>query len=156
MSVIWGGGAVVAVTDAGGLRDYRRGVDTPTPRWPWLVLLAFLLGIAFGVQLHAAEPCVQLQVRPALMLRLGTIEVQTHVRRHEDHRSFDLRWTSDVGSSGSSGPTPLEGEHAQAVFTLPLKDQPAANYTFEARVFDSVGRQLGSARAQIHAPEVSH
>jgi hypothetical protein len=44
--------AVIPFTDDDGLRDWRPPVATPPrvrrPRWPWLVVLAFALGILLG------------------------------------------------------------------------------------------------------------
>lgn len=143
-----------------GLRDYYENGGELEPRrqsrWisiAFMVIAAFLLGLALGARLEASEQCIRLKVRPQLMLQRGDINIQTRIQPHADHRAFAIAWNSDNGSEGSSGPTPLEGEHARSLFDLWLHDQPAGNYTFIARVFDSTGHALGSDRQQIHQPD---
>ena len=127
--------------------------DPNWPFWLWVLLCAFLMGLVLGSRPQAAERCITLRVNPALMLRRGPIDVQTHIRGHADHRAFMVAWSSDTGSEGSSGPTSLFGEQSNTVFDLPLRDQPAGNYVFIARVFDGAGHLLGEDRKEIHQPE---
>jgi hypothetical protein len=147
---------VIAFTNDHGLREYRWSSWTGegSPRWPWLVLLAFLLGLGLGTRLSAAEPerCVTLHVRPTILLRPGDVDVQARIAHHADHRRLRVSWDSDVGAGGSRE-LPLEGDSDRALVQWWNKDQPAGHYVFEARVIDAGGRVLGSDRAEIHAPE---
>lgn len=139
-----------------GLRDVRAAVHARPrrsfPRWPWLIAIGFLLGLLFAETVHAAEPCVELRVRPRFMLRRGDLDLTARVRRHADHRALVVAWTSDVGSEGSSV-TVLEGDRARTLVPLMLHDQPAARYVISAVVVDSAGQVLGRDRADIEAPE---
>src|SRR5689334_13211522 len=112
-------------TNDDGLRDYRTSHlrVTPRPRWPLLILLAFLVGFLCGTKAHGAEPCVQLQVRPTAMLQRSDIRVETRVCRASNHRALVLSWDSDRAGAGRSL-TPLEGEASPSLFTRWLHQQP--------------------------------
>jgi hypothetical protein len=140
-------------TDAAGLRDYhpRVGIDRPRRRYAWIVL-AFLVGLALGAQLHAAEPCVRLQLRPQVLLRRGDVDVQARVAPHADHRVLRVSWDSDAGAGGSRT-FDLEGDRSPVLFQRWNQEQPAGHYVFEARVFDAGGRQIAVARQQIRSIE---
>lgn len=141
--------------DRAGLRDYLPRPDLPRPprrRWPWLLALGFVLGLAAGVTLAAAEPpAVSLQVRPQLMLQRGDVRVEVRVPRHADNRMLSIAWTSDAGTAGSTM-RPLEGDDAIVLHTLALASQPAANYLFVATVFNRLGKPRGRAEARIVVP----
>lgn len=141
-------------TNAAGLRDYhpRVGVGAPPRRYAWIVL-AFLLGLALGAQLHATEPpCVRLQLRPQVLMRRGDVDVQARVAPHADHRVLRVDWDSDAGAGGSRT-FDLEGDRSPVLFQWWNQEQPAGHYVFEARVFDAGGRQLAFARQQIRSIE---
>jgi hypothetical protein len=140
-------------TNAAGLRDYRPSVRVAAPpRRYALIVLAFLLGLALGAQLHAAEPCVRLQLRPQVLLRRSDVDVQARVAPHADHRALVVSWDSDAGAGGSRT-FDLEGDHDRVLFQWFNHEQPAGHYVFEARVFDAGGRQLAVARQQIRSIE---
>lgn len=165
---------MIPYTNENGLRGYRPSVsgaigavDSRSMRpWRtskrrltvWVVcwwVLAFVLGILFGLQLQAAGPCVRLEVRPQFLLSRGDVDVQAHVARHTDHRALVVVWNSDVGAAGSRS-FDLEGTATDTVlFQWTNRDQPAGRYTFEARVSDAGGRALGSSRAEIRSLEAA-
>jgi hypothetical protein len=150
----------IPFTNDEGLRDYRHAGELlllgerASRSWPWpfLVVVAFLVGWVFGAHTQAAEPCVQLQVRPQILLFRGDVDVQARVARHVDHRTLNVAWDSDAGAGGSRT-FGLEGDRDQALFQWWNRAQPAANYVFEARVYDAGGRQVGFDRAQIRTAD---
>jgi len=162
---------MIPYTKENGLRGYRPSVsgaigavDSRVRPWRtsrrrltvWVVcwfVLAFVLGVWFGLQLQAAGPCVRLEVRPQVLLSRGDVDVQAHVARHTDHRALVVVWNSDTGAAGSRS-FDLEGTDTDTVlFQWTNKDQPAGRYTFEARVSDAGGRALGSSHAEIRSLE---
>ena len=151
---------MIPFTNDDGLRDYRvaggelvaaAGSSRFMP-WPWLVVAAFLVGWAFGANVHAAERCVQLQVRPRILLFRGDVDVQARVARHADHRTLKVAWDSDAGAAGSRT-LDLEGDRDQVLFQWWNRAQPPGNYVFEARVYDAGGRQVGFDQQRIHSTE---
>lgn len=149
---------MIPCDDLDGLRQYRVQMG-PLPgehrrRWLWLAVLAFILGILLGTQLHAAE-CVRLQVRPTFLLRTGDVDVQAHVARHADHRALVVIWNSDAGGAGSRS-FDLDGTDRDAVlFQWVNRDQVPGHYIYDARVTDGGGRSLGTSRAEIHSVEIA-
>jgi len=138
---------------------WHPGTDRRARRSPWpaIVALAFLLGLLAGVQLRACAldappPIVSILVRPQIMLQRGDIRVEVRVPRHRDNRRLLIAWTSDVGTEGSTI-RPLEGEDAAVLHVLALPSQPAANYTFVAAVFNSLGKLRGRADGRIVVPD---
>ncbi len=149
-------GSFTSYTNDDGLRDYRAApltIRPPRPRWPLLVVLAFLLGLFVGTKAHGADTCVQLTVRPTTMLQPSDIRIETRVCRQPNHRALLLSWDSDRAGAGSSSTT-LEGEAAPALFTRWLPHQPPANYVFDAVVTDARGRIVGRDRARILSADV--
>jgi hypothetical protein len=159
---------VIPATSDDELRDARRrweravrlSVHTYPPRgrrrrWPWLVVIALVLGLLLWIATLEAADCVRLQVRPQLLLRSGHVDVEAHVARHADHRALVIVWNSDVGAAGSRS-FELEGSDRDAALVWwQNRDQPAGHYVFDARVTDAGGRTLGSSRAEIRSAEVA-
>lgn len=142
------------VTNVSGLRDWSLRPDERRTTRTWaLVVLIFLLGFLCGAaSVSAAElPCVQIRVRPRVLIARGDIDVQTRVARHADHRQLRIEWTSDTGWAGSSE-RELAGAAAPVLYQFWLADVPAANYDFLASVRNSDGRIAGRDRAQIYTP----
>ena len=140
-------------------RLYRLSLEAaPRPRgpgWPWiLMLIAAVVGFLAGTRVHAAEPRVSLLVRPTIMIqRRGDIHVEARVPRDADNRILAIAWTSDGGTAGESQ-RPLEGDDAPVLHTLWLPSQPAAHYLFVATLINKLGKVAGTARAEIHVPDV--
>lgn len=142
------------VTNLSGLRDWSLRPDERRPTRTWaLVLLIFLLGFLCGAaSASAAElPCVQIRVRPRVLIARGDIDVQTRVARHGDHRQLRIEWTSDTGWAGSSE-RELAGAEAPVLYQFWLPDHPPANYHFLASVRNHLGHIVGRDRAQIASP----
>lgn len=138
------------------LRSALEPVPRPRgPRWPWvLALVAFAIGFFAGARVHAAEPKIALLVRPTIMIqRRGDIHVEARIPRDADNRLLAIAWTSDGGSAGESQ-RPLEGDDAPVLHTLWLPSQPAAHYLFVATLINKLGKVAGTARAEIHVPDV--
>jgi hypothetical protein len=163
---------MIPYTKENGLRGYRPPVsgdigdgDRRSTR-PWRTskrrltvwvlcwwVLAFVLGILFGLQLQAAGPCVRLEVRPQFLLRTEDVTVEAHLARHADHRALTISWNSDAGAGGSRS-FELDGTDTDRVrFHWINREQPAGRYLFDARVTDAGGRVLGSSRAEIRSLE---
>lgn len=142
------------VTNVSGLRDWSLRPDERHTARKWaLLLFIFLLGFLCGAaSASAAElPCVQIRVRPRVMMARGDIDVQTRVCRRANHRHLRIAWTSDTGWAGSSE-RELAGAAAPVLYQFWLVDVPAANYDFLASVRNSDGRIAGRDRAQIYTP----
>jgi hypothetical protein len=124
------------------------------PVWPWLLVLAFLLGYLTGARLHASgePPVVTLQVRPQVMLQRGDVRAEVRTPRHSENRLLEIAWSSDVGTAGRTM-RPLDGEDAPVLQTLDLPGTPAANYLFVATVFNALGKPRGRSEARITVPE---
>ncbi len=134
-------------------------------RFHWLLVLAFLLGWIAG-ELHAEEysrstsfevppvRCVHLHLRPQVLISLGDVDVQVRVARHADHRALVVSWDSDRGFAGSRT-FDLAGDHDRALFQWWNRDQPAAHYVYEARVFNAAGRSLDVDRKEIQTIEAT-
>jgi hypothetical protein len=141
-----------------GLRDYwmRPGPEPGEPRRSpsWVVIVViFLLGFLCGVATVAADerPCVQLRVRPTVMLWNGDIDVQTRVCRQDENRTLRVSWTSADAGAGSSERS-LDGAGAPILHQFWLINQRAAAYQFDAMVLDGRGRVLGRDRVFIRKP----
>lgn len=150
-------GTVAYVDPVTGLRDYRAVVE-PQPRRRsrrWLVVgIAFALGFVCGAaSVYAAEPpCVQLKVRPQILLHRGDIDVQIRIARHDDHRLLRVEWDSETGWAGSSE-THLNGAAAPVLHQFWLDDYPPATYEFLSTITNADGRVVGRDRARILSPE---
>lgn len=116
-----------------------------------VIVAAFLLGFFCGTA-HAAANCVQLRVRPQVMLHRNDIDVQARVCRDEAHRRLRVTWDSDRGWAGSSE-TQLAGDRAPVLHQFWLAHYPAATYDFEATTLNHDGRVVHRDRARILAPE---
>lgn len=120
----------------------------------WVVLLSALiyaLGFWVGTA-SAAEHCVAITVRPAVMLTRGDVDVQVRVQRHDHHRGLSVVWDSEDGSGGSRW-FDLEGAQARVLFQWWNRSQPPAHYIYAARVFDAQGQELNQARTEIRTIE---
>lgn len=146
-------------------------------RWVLLMtalFLAFMLGFAagnayaasvsidtpqdkpkFSTEIEAELACIELQVRPRIMLPMTRqdLRVEMRVRRHADHRFLALRW--DGGHAGAGGSSQqLRGKDEEFLLVRTIKNQPAAPWQFVAAVFDARGKLLGRDVAEIQMPEV--
>ncbi len=119
----------------------------------WLALLAFLLGMVIASHAEARGRCVTLQLRPLILISLGDVDVQVRVARHADHRALLVSWDSATGFAGSRT-FALNADHDRVLFQWWNKDQPAAAYVYEARVFDDRGRSLDVDRKEIHTADI--
>lgn len=99
-----------------------------------------------------ARPCVELRVRPLIMLSEGDIDVTARVARHPDHRHFELIWMASAGHGGRSVES-LDGADSAVWHQYWLRDQPADTYEFWARVYDGAQHVTGEAHARILAPD---
>jgi hypothetical protein len=94
-----------------GLRDYMPASTAarrrPRARWPWLVLIAFLLGVATGAKAFAAEPAVRfIQPRTPFVLAglTGTlIPVQIRIEPDAANRAYAITWCDGASSRSLDG-----------------------------------------------------
>lgn len=136
-------------------------------RRAWIagLALAFLLGHSCG-RAEAAQDrprfktevvreldCLELHVRPQIMLPLTRVDVRVElrIRRHAHHRLWSLAWDGGPAGAGSSAQT-LHGEDEPFLHTRTLRDTPAAPWIFVAAVFDGNGKMTGRKTAGIVMP----
>lgn len=120
----------------------------------WLVTLAIALNVLGRTPLHA-EACLSLRVRPLVMITAGDVYVEARIRRHADHRAYDIVVTSVDGNEAISGPYALAGVDGPALVNLMLKAYPAADYVVEVRIYNQSGEVVARARQEVRTADTA-
>jgi hypothetical protein len=109
----------------------------------------------FSTEIVQELACLQLQVRPQIMLPLTRtdLHVEARVRRHAHHAQLSIAWDGGLAGAGGSAQT-LHGDDEPALVVRTLRDKPAATWQFVAAVFDRSGKLTGRDVASIRMPEI--
>lgn len=145
--------AIAHDQEGAGLRAYLPSIDvqTPRPRWPWLVLLAFAMGFLAGVKASAAPaPVMFIQPRVPIVLAPPTgtvIPVQIRIEPHAENRAYAITWCD--GAHGHS----LDGAEDAAIQpvakALDVRVGPG-DCEFIASVFGAGGKVRARTSLVIH------
>jgi hypothetical protein len=108
----------------------------------------------FQTEVIAERACLELQVRPRIMLPLsrGDIRIELRIARHAHHRQFSVAWDGGFAGAGGSAQS-LHGEDEPFLHVREVKNQPAAPWHVVAAVFDTKGKLLRRKTADILMPD---